>query len=363
MFYKILAKENSVISCVFDEPIDIKPEMYSIINRNSSLMIPGMRDLSDPTAINYDVLGSVSMDEEIRNTVFDKNTLYSFIEGILNVIEQIEKLNIDEKQVVTDESNIYLSMYDKSPRFICLPVDKDTLGSGIGYAGMLKNISLKVKSNGAYELIGFVVEKTSTQGFSVADFKKDFEAMFGGKTAVAAEPEKSHVPVETPIAEKKEVEPSPMFHENEKPKEEVYAGREYIPFGVPLSYDEDNDAEAQDDGKNDRTQILFSSSVDAGMMPFISPVDDNSESARKYIAGAVLRIGRSSENDLCINVNTVSGKHAEIRRGEGGCTITDLHSTNKTYVNGRAIAPDVPVALRDQDLIAFNKVRYRYFEH
>jgi hypothetical protein len=65
-----------------------------------------------------------------------------------------------------------------------------------------------------------------------------------------------------------------------------------------------------------------------------------------------LKIGKSRTNDYCLmDVSTVSRSHAVIDSGSQGWTVTDLGSTNGTFVNGHEIAPQVPVALAAGDRI------------
>lgn len=47
----------------------------------------------------------------------------------------------------------------------------------------------------------------------------------------------------------------------------------------------------------------------------------------------------------------VSGRHAAITYAGGGYCLTDLHSTNHTYLNNQMLRPDVPVVLSNQSLI------------
>ncbi|MCL6265068.1 FHA domain-containing protein [Flagellimonas myxillae] len=53
-----------------------------------------------------------------------------------------------------------------------------------------------------------------------------------------------------------------------------------------------------------------------------------------------LTIGRHKDNDLVLNDNTVSGKHAEVKISENfkDFTLVDLQSANGSKVNGRKIA-------------------------
>ena len=56
----------------------------------------------------------------------------------------------------------------------------------------------------------------------------------------------------------------------------------------------------------------------------------------------VLAIGRTPENGLALADTLVSRHHAELRLEAEGVTLTDLHSSNGTYVEGVRLAPDQP---------------------
>ena len=60
----------------------------------------------------------------------------------------------------------------------------------------------------------------------------------------------------------------------------------------------------------------------------------------------VMRLGRAPDNDTVLEDDRVSRHHAEIHcEAHHGCAIVDLGSANGTYVNGRALRPQVLVAL------------------
>jgi pSer/pThr/pTyr-binding forkhead associated (FHA) protein len=67
---------------------------------------------------------------------------------------------------------------------------------------------------------------------------------------------------------------------------------------------------------------------------------------------AVLTIGRHAENDIVIDHMGVSGKHAEVTLDGQSVIITDLKSTNGSFVNGRRIERAV---LRPNDWISIGK--------
>jgi type VI secretion system FHA domain protein len=65
-------------------------------------------------------------------------------------------------------------------------------------------------------------------------------------------------------------------------------------------------------------------------------------------------IGRSTENDIALpdNEKRVSSKHARVDRQGASLQITDLGSTNGTFVNGRKIDPNSGVEIKDGDKIS-----------
>jgi predicted component of type VI protein secretion system len=68
------------------------------------------------------------------------------------------------------------------------------------------------------------------------------------------------------------------------------------------------------------------------------------------LGDAETTIGRSPSNDVCIEDHKVSRQHAIVQRtGGAGYRITDLDSTNGTFVNDQRVRADRP--LRDRDRI------------
>jgi VWFA-related protein len=79
-------------------------------------------------------------------------------------------------------------------------------------------------------------------------------------------------------------------------------------------------------------------------------------------SGSRVRIGRAPDNDLVIDDPTVSGTHAELRDEAGHWVVTDLGSTNGTYVNYSGANGERRVAvnaLKDGSTVRFGEVRLR----
>src|ERR1700739_3465764 len=71
-----------------------------------------------------------------------------------------------------------------------------------------------------------------------------------------------------------------------------------------------------------------------------------------------IAIGSHPSNDLVLDDTTVSRRHATIARKPGGFELTDLGSTNGTFVNGRRVGD--PIALKPGDEIKFGAVRFSF---
>ena len=65
-------------------------------------------------------------------------------------------------------------------------------------------------------------------------------------------------------------------------------------------------------------------------------------------------VGRGQANDIVVDSHSISRQHARFQKTVAGVFVTDLGSTNKTFVNG--VQADGPVLLRDGDVIRFGEI-------
>jgi type II secretory pathway predicted ATPase ExeA len=70
-----------------------------------------------------------------------------------------------------------------------------------------------------------------------------------------------------------------------------------------------------------------------------------------------LMIGRDGDNDVPLKADYVSRHHAQVTVEKGACWITDLNSTNGTFVNGKRIKKRI---LRDGDTVQIGRHRLGY---
>lgn len=81
--------------------------------------------------------------------------------------------------------------------------------------------------------------------------------------------------------------------------------------------------------------------------------------AKYGLNGPSFTIGRAADNDIVLPDGAASSHHAIIRLNESGdYTVSDLDSTNKTQVNGRAVQTS---PLRHGDSLMFGDIPANYF--
>ncbi len=76
-----------------------------------------------------------------------------------------------------------------------------------------------------------------------------------------------------------------------------------------------------------------------------------------------LTIGRQEENDLVLESDRVSRRHAKVLREDGGYFIEDLGSFNGTLVNNRKLTPCQKRKLRHKDVLQLSDCRILFLDH
>jgi pSer/pThr/pTyr-binding forkhead associated (FHA) protein len=76
-----------------------------------------------------------------------------------------------------------------------------------------------------------------------------------------------------------------------------------------------------------------------------------------------VRVGRLRENDLKIEDDTVSSRHAAFQRNDqtGAYNLQDLASMNGTWVNGSRLVVGKSVVLFDVDVLGFGDTVFLFF--
>lgn len=78
------------------------------------------------------------------------------------------------------------------------------------------------------------------------------------------------------------------------------------------------------------------------------------------LAGEKISIGRAVENDIVITSRRVSREHARIERQGRRVVLSDLGSTNGTFLNDERVL--VPATLRDGDRVSIGDVEFLFHD-
>ncbi len=101
-------------------------------------------------------------------------------------------------------------------------------------------------------------------------------------------------------------------------------------------------------------QAKVAATVHGGSLAKIIVNIPGQETTEFFLSKAVATIGRRNSNTVQVLSSIVSGEHARIDLTPKGHTITDLRSTNGTYVGGKPLDPHKPRLLNDNDIIRFS---------
>lgn len=74
-----------------------------------------------------------------------------------------------------------------------------------------------------------------------------------------------------------------------------------------------------------------------------------------------ITVGRTANNDVVLDDQSVSRFHAFLELGEGGWALTDAGSRNGSFVGGRRLTAKRPVALDNGCTLRFGAVQLRFF--
>ncbi len=92
-----------------------------------------------------------------------------------------------------------------------------------------------------------------------------------------------------------------------------------------------------------------------GKQDHIRPVLEGIKLQTIQLVQGAFEVGREPETaEICLPIPTVSGRHALLRLDEKFVlSVTDLGSTNGTYINGKELEPQQEVCVNIQDEIVF----------
>src|SRR6478609_2426419 len=81
---------------------------------------------------------------------------------------------------------------------------------------------------------------------------------------------------------------------------------------------------------------------------------------RYFLTQPEMTIGRDPTTEIAPADQSISRRHAKIHQVDNQVTITDLGSSNGTFVNDKKIEPGIPVTLEKEDMIKMGNFIFKY---
>lgn len=75
----------------------------------------------------------------------------------------------------------------------------------------------------------------------------------------------------------------------------------------------------------------------------------------RFVLSPMTTVGRHADNVIQLDEPSISAQHAELRLTRKGWWVTDLGSTNGTFLNGERI--HAPTGMSEGDVVQFGRVR------
>ena len=77
----------------------------------------------------------------------------------------------------------------------------------------------------------------------------------------------------------------------------------------------------------------------------------------------IVSIGQGAQNDIALDDDTVSTRHAQLALAAGAWKLTDLSSKNGTYVDGARLEPNTATAVPDGASLRIGAVKLQFQAH
>ncbi len=306
----------------------------------------------------YVITGMKSMKSVFEAVPLKSIHVMNILKGLIDVIEEGRELLLTEEGFVLDPDSVFMSLSDYSVSFMYLPGHEESLQKGMEklFEFMLNRLDYNDEHaiKLLYECYGIAVKEEK----GIEALKKRLDDEGDGTCEKETSVDKNDVTDEA-LQEDTEID----FPD--EPENETWLDRLKDRFGFnknkkSVEKTEEFAEVVSDFEEYEKDQGTVFMSVAKERKKCECIVSEKTGEA-VMIEDKELRIGSAKDFNDCIIDNTaVSRIHAIIKKHEEGFFISDLNSTNGTYVNGGEVMPGEKVLLKDRDRIKFADEEYVY---
>ena len=181
MEFDISIEKN--VTLTFKEAVAIDEVLFEIVNKNPNIMLSCFRSMDNDRKLYFDNIGTKTLLEYINENVFSSVDLQQMLLDMIQTLKILLEHGFTEESILLDPQYVYISIYDKRPKFVCVPCSAQQQGNdakaskaaNTGLAEFFRKIIYSVKTVNSYSLIGVVLEETSKKKFSISHFETQME--------------------------------------------------------------------------------------------------------------------------------------------------------------------------------------------
>lgn len=307
---------------VQEETIEVRLEKGYVINdyqiqvmSRDHQYLSIRKDKRSKTHLFFNTEHTCSFRTYFQKTILEENP---FIKLLIDVLELIQRITTEYFAVITLDSVVFLR--DGTLALLTLPILKEEfISNDEEVREFLIDIIKYVQLQGGNTVIGLLVNQVKHNLHTTSLLQELYAQL--------------------PVAK----EPS-LFERlfwKQPPHEEITYP---LPTLVSKQLHRRNYIEEIEEDDVEKTRMLFQTQSE-GYLEYDHQILD--------IANDTFTIGRKSDRDCYLHAPAVSKEHAVIVKEEDGYYLTDLKSSNATYVNGKKLTPLKSVILHDGDEIKF----------
>ena len=334
----------------------------------------------------YNISGKQALDTYCKMKTIGVTFIEKIILSICNQLEILEWNLIDVNCMVLDAELIFIGNSNEEILFTIYPGSKHEVFSELQQ--LMEYLLTKVdhKDKDAVHAAYSIYEMTLNESYSIMDIK---DAILDARGKTQEEPkaeEKQSVQKEPEDIKKKEYV-SKLIKKEIKPSEELREKKKFCEFINLKSYWEkiiqllNKTPEELFHKKESKEECMVypMEQMHENIQipsPEIHPtvcLSQQGTGARGFlmyegferypnfqIQGGLCTIGKQEGVQLFLEKDTISRIHAKIERLENKYYIEDLNSTNGTFLNEEPLIYKKRVQLKENDMIRFADVRYRF---
>lgn len=310
----------------------------------------------------YDISKKQSLEDYVETNGLTAELLSKIILYLHLALEETDRFLIDSRHIYLSSETVFIEKVKDSTRIYLTYAPEDFSDINTQFGAILEKLLTKTSccDKDVTELICTLYDISQSRDYTLLELVELIEE----KCPSTKEPYVETITLEEreEIKDEKDDYIADYYNEEEPDSESIFTKifSAIKDFAKGRKEDRKSNTESEDfvvDPNTDyreKTVLLTETQNALGKLVY----DGSGHEDDFIISSDNFRIGSAIQNDAVIHARTVSSAHAKIKRNKGDYFITDMNSSNGTWVNGRVVNYKEEVKLKAMDQIRFADVNY-----